>query len=128
MAPDSINFVYENDAGSILFALLEEIAKAAGAHADKHFHEVGTRDGEKGNVSFACNSARKQGLARSRRSDEQHALRNAATQLLEFLRVFEKLDNLLQLFFGFVGSRHILKSSFFLLRGKQTRAGLAEAE
>src|ERR1700688_5168887 len=127
MAADGVNFVYENDAGGILFALLEQIANAAGAHADKHFHEVRTGDGEKRNVSFACNSACKQGLARSRGSDEQHALGNAAAEFLEFLRVFKELDNLLQLFFSFIGSRHILEGGFYLLRGKQARAGLAEA-
>src|SRR6202790_2716136 len=128
MAADGVNFVYEDDAGSILFALLKEIANAASAHADKHFHGVRTGDREKGNVGFAGDRACKQSLSRSRRPDEQHALGNAAAEFLEFLRIFEELDNLLQLFFGFVGSRHIFESGFFLLRGKQTRAGFAEAE
>src|ERR1700681_1741653 len=107
MAADGVNLVYEDDAGSILFALLEKIANAAGAHTDKHFHEVGTGDGEKGNVRFAGDGACKQSLACSRRSDEQHALGNTAAKFLKFLWVFEELDNLLQLLFGFVGSGHI---------------------
>src|SRR5580704_2365164 len=123
MAADGVNFVDEDNAGSILLALFEKIANAAGAYADKHFYEVGTGNREKGDVSFAGDSACKQSLACSRRSDEQHALGNAAAQFLEFLRVFEELDNLLQLFLGFVGAGHIFKGGLFLLGGKQARAG-----
>src|ERR1700730_16730351 len=117
MASHSVNFIDEDDARSVFLALLEQIANPARAHANKHFHEVRTGDREKRNVSFAGDRACKQGLARSRRSDEQHALGNAAAQLLEFLRVFKELNNLLQLFFSFVGSRDIFEGSFFLLRG-----------
>src|SRR5262249_16899863 len=46
MASDRVNFIDKDDARSILFALLEEIADAAGADADKHFDEVGAGDRE----------------------------------------------------------------------------------
>ena len=40
MTADRVNFVDEDDAGSVLFALLEEIADSACAYADEHFNEV----------------------------------------------------------------------------------------
>ncbi len=57
MASDGIDFIDEDDAGSILLALLEQIAYATGPDADKHFHEVRTRDREERNVGFARNRA-----------------------------------------------------------------------
>src|SRR5712671_2888220 len=53
MAADSIDLVDEDDARRILLALLEEVANAACADADKHFYEVRTRDREKRHISFA---------------------------------------------------------------------------
>src|ERR1700680_564176 len=77
MAANGINFVDEDDAGSILLALLKQIANAAGTYADKHFHEIRTRDGKEGNVCFAGDRACKQSFTRSRRSYQQDALRNS---------------------------------------------------
>src|SRR5437588_27325 len=128
MPADSVNFVDEDDAGGILLALLEKIADAAGADADKHFHKVGTGNREEGDVRFAGDSAGQKGFARAWRPNQQHALGNAATEFLEFLRIFQKFDNFLEFFLGFIGSRDIFESSFFLLRRKQTRARLSEAE
>ena len=67
-------------------------------------------------------------LARAWRPDEQHTLGNAAAEFLEFLRIFQELNDFLEFFLGFVGTRDVLKGGFLLLRGKQTRAGLAEAQ
>jgi len=46
---------------------------------------------------------------------------------LEFLRIFQELNNFLEFFFGFVGAGYIFEGGFFLLRGKKARAGFAEA-
>src|SRR5439155_23160244 len=104
------------------------VADAAGADADKHFDEVGARNGEERDVGFTGDRAGQQSFAGAWRFDEENALRNATAQLLEFLRVFQELDDFLKLFLSFVGSGHILKSCFLLLRGKQAGAGLAETE
>ena len=42
MAPYSINLVDKNDAWSILLPLFEQVADAACANPDEHFHEVRT--------------------------------------------------------------------------------------
>ena len=91
MASNGIDFVDEDDAGRVFLALFEQVAHAARPDADKHFHEVRTRNREEGNVRFARNRPGKQSLARPRRPDQQYALRNASAELLEFLRVFQKL-------------------------------------
>ena len=128
MPADGVNFVDEDDAGSILLALLEKIADAAGADANKHLHEVRAGNRKERNVGFAGDSACEKGLARARRANQQNPFGNAAAKFLEFLRVFQELDNLLKFFLGFIGSGNIFKSGFFLLRGKQTRARFAEAQ
>src|SRR5882724_5338243 len=128
MTAHSIDFIDEDDAGSILLALLEKVAHAARADAHKHLHEIRTGDREKWNVGFAGDRAGQQSLARARRSHEQHALRNSSAELLEFLGIFQEFDDFLQLFLGFVGSGDVLESGFLLLRGEQPRAGLAKTQ
>ena len=128
MAADGVDFVDEDDAGRVLLALLEQVAHAARAHAHEHLHEVRTGDGEERHVGFAGDRAGQQGLAGSRRSDQQHALRNAAAQLLELLRLAQELDDLLQFFLGLFHAGHVLERDLLLLRGVQPRAALAEAQ
>src|SRR5215469_2074697 len=92
MAADRVNFVNEDDAGRVLFALLEQVADAAGANTYKHFDKVGTGDGEERNIRFAGDGAGQQGFAGARGADQQHTFRNAAAKLLELLRVLQELN------------------------------------
>ena len=128
MASDRVDFIDEDDAGRILLALLKQIANAAGADADEHFNEVRSGDRKERNVGFAGDGTRQQGLAGSRRSDQQHAFRNASAELLELLRLAQELDNLLQLFFGLFDAGHVFKRDFLLLHREQTGAALAERQ
>jgi hypothetical protein len=124
---DGVDFVDEDDAGGVLLALLEEVADAGCADAYEHLDEVRTGDGEEWDVGFASDCAGQEGLAGSRRSDEEDTLGDAAAEALELLRLAEELDDLLELFLGFVNSGDILESDLLLLHGEQTGAGLAEA-
>src|SRR5204862_6246155 len=90
---DGVDFVDEDDARRVLLALLEQIADAARADADEHLDEVRARDGEEGNARLAGDRPREQGLARARRAHEQHALRDAAAEALELLRILEEGDD-----------------------------------
>ena len=128
MTSNGVDFVDEDDAGRILLALLEQIAHAAGAHADEHLHEVRTRDREERNVGFAGDGPGQQSLTGSRRPDQQHALGNASAQLLELLRLAQELDDLPQLFLGLIDAGHVLERDFLLLHGEQPRAALAERQ
>ncbi len=126
MAADGVDFVDEDDAGGVLLALFEEVADAACADADEHLDEVRTGDREEGNIGFAGYRAGEQGLAGSRRSDEQDALGNAAAELLELLRLAQEFDDLFQLFLGFVDAGNVFKRHLLLLHREQAGAALAE--
>ena len=128
MPPNRINFIDENDAGRVFLALFKEIAHAACAHANKHFDEVRTRNREERNVGLTGDCARQQSLARARRSHQQHALGNSPPELLKLLRIFQELNNFLQLFLGLVRSGDILERGLLLLRGEQPCAGLAKTQ
>src|SRR5919109_1350418 len=84
---DGIDLVDEDDAGSVLLALLEQVAHAAGAHADEHLYEVGTGDRKEGNVGFTGDGAREQSLPCAWRAHHQNAFGNAAAEFLKFLRL-----------------------------------------
>ncbi len=124
----SIDLIDKDDAGSILFALLEQVAYPRSADTHKHFHEIRTGNREKRNVRLAGNCARQQGFACARRPHQQDALGNAAAQRLELLRLAKELNDLLELFLGLVHTGHILKGDLFLLHRKQPRPALAERQ
>ena len=58
----------------------------------------------------------------------KHALGNAAAELLEFLRIFQEIDDFVEFFLGLVNSSDVFESGFLLLRRKQARAGFPEAQ
>ncbi len=128
MAADRVDFVDEDDARRVLLALLEQVADAARAHAHEHLHEVRTRDAEERNVGFAGHRPRQQRLAGSRRPNQQHAFGNASAQLLELLRLAQELDDLLQLFLGFIHAGDVFEGHLLLLHRQQAGAALAERQ
>ena len=110
MATDGVDFVDENDAWRGLLALFEHVAHPGGANADEHLHEIRAADREERHVGLARNGAREQGLAGSRRANQQNALRNAAAELLEFLGVTQKLDEFLHFVFRFLDAGNIFET------------------
>src|SRR2546425_42264 len=128
VAPNGIDLVHEDDAGRVLLALLEQIAHARGAHAHEHLHEVGARDRKERDVRLTGDRLGEQRLACARRSDEKHALRDLATELLELLRVLQEIDDLAQFFLGLVHSGDILEGDFVLLLRNQPGPRLPEAQ
>src|SRR2546428_61855 len=91
---DGVDLIDKDDARGVLLALLEQVAHTGGAHADEHLHEVRAADAEERHARFANARLGQEGLARPRRADDQDALRNAPAQLLEFMGIFEELDDL----------------------------------
>ena len=127
MTTDRIDLVNEDDTGRVLLALLEHIADATGTDTDEHLDEVRTGNGEEWYIRFTSNRTGGQGLTGTGRADEQHALRNFAAKALEFLRVFQELDNLLQLALGLINPGHIVKGYPARFLGQHLGLGLAEA-
>ena len=66
MTSNRVDFIDEDQAGRVLAALLKHVADARGTDADKHFHEVGTRDREEWYVSLTRDRASEESLAGSR--------------------------------------------------------------
>ena len=56
LASDRIDFINENDTGSVTLGLVEEIPDTGGAHADEHLYKFSAADGEEWDVGFAGNS------------------------------------------------------------------------
>src|SRR5581483_3297095 len=128
MTADGVDLVDEDDARRVLLALLEQIAHARGADADEHLDEVGSADGEEGDVGFARDRAREERLTRSGRAHQQDALRDASAELLELLRLLQELDDLLEFFLRFVDAGDVLEGDLLLRARRQLRFALAERQ
>ena len=80
-----------------------------GADADEHLDEVRAGDGEERHVGLAGDGAREQRLAGAGRPDQQRAARDAPAELLEFLRVAQELDDLLEILLGLVDAGDVVE-------------------
>ena len=83
LAADRVDLVDEDDRLAHPAGLLEQVADAAGADADEHLHEVGTGHAEEADAGLAGDGTGEQGLAGAGRTDEQDALGDAGTDLVE---------------------------------------------
>src|SRR5690606_19784925 len=70
---DCVDLVDEDQAGGILFSLLEHVADTTGADADEHLDEVRAGNGEERNIRLAGDGAGQQRLYGAGRSDVQPA-------------------------------------------------------
>src|SRR5207302_7497606 len=86
---NGVDFVDEDDARSMGFALLEQIAHSARADSDEHLDKIGSRHREKWSPGFTSDRARQQSLAGAGWSDEQRTLGQASAKLGELLRIFQ---------------------------------------
>ena len=127
MATDRVDLVDEDDARSLLLALQEEVTHAGRAHADEHLDEVRAGDREEGDARFAGDGACQKRFPRTRRTHQQHALRNPSAEAGELLGLAEELDDLLELGLGLLDARHVLERHLMLVLGQQARLRLPEA-
>src|SRR6266487_2724152 len=121
MAPDGVDLIDENNAGRGFLALLEHVAHARCADADKHLNKVRAADGKERNVRLACNGAREKRLTSARRPDHQNALWNASAELLKFFGIAQKLDELLHFILCFLDPGDVAKCDFVLIAGEHAR-------
>ena len=122
-----VDFVNEDDAGSNLGSFFEEISDAACTHTYEHLHKVGAGDGEERHICFTGNGFCKEGLAGTGRAYQQSTLRQLCADFGVFVGIMQKVNDLLQRFFGFVLSCHILKGNAGLLFHIDFGLGFAEA-
>ncbi len=72
----SIQLVNENDAGSLLLGLGKEVPDPSSPNTHEHLHEIRPTQAQERNLGLTRNGFGKKGLPRSRRSHQQHTLRN----------------------------------------------------
>ena len=126
MPSDSVDLVDKDNAGRVFLALLEHVADTAGTNTDEHLDEVGTGNGEEGNIRLAGNRLGKKCLTCTRWSNEKHAFRDFATKTLELAGVLQELDNLLKLGLRLINAGDILECDTALMLGQQFGARLAK--
>src|SRR5262249_17124087 len=114
--------------GWVVVRRLEDMGEGGGAEAEEDLDEIGTRNGKERHVGFARDGAREQRLAGPRRADQQHPARDAPAEPLEFSRVAQELDDLLQVLLGLVDAGHVLEGDAAVGFGQELGATLAEAE
>ena len=125
-ASDGIDLVDKDDGRCALLRLLKQIAHTARADTDIQLDKVRAGDAQERYTRLARNRTCDQRLASARRSDEQHALRNACADFGELARVFQKLDDFLKLRLFLVRTCHIVKRDLALVIARELRARLAE--
>ncbi len=106
---DGVELVDEDDAGRMAPGVLEQLADPRSADAGVHLDEIRAACEEERHTRFPGNRPRQQRLARAGRSDEQHALRDAAADGGEARRVAQKIDDLLHFLFRFVNAGDVGK-------------------
>ena len=104
-----IYLVNKDDTRCFFLRLTEQVTHAAGTHTDEHLDKVATRHGEERHTGLSCHCLGEQRLACSRRAYQQSTLRYLTSQVSIFLRITEKLHNLLYLLFGSCQSCHVLE-------------------
>src|SRR5262249_23619555 len=95
---DGVDLVHEDNARRRLLRLLEQVANARGADADKHLDEVRARDREERHSRLTPptgDRACEQRLAGAGRPVEQNALGDPRAEGLELLRALQELLDLL---------------------------------
>ena len=113
MTTHRVDLINKHDGRRGLLGLIEQIAHAACANANEHFHKVGAGNGEERHVRLARHGLSQQGLTRAGRSHQQHALWDTRTHIKIILRVAQEVYHFLKLFLflvrtGYVGKRDLI--------------------
>ena len=107
---DRVDLVDEDDAGHVALRLIEQVAHSRRAGADEHLDEIGTADREEGDVALAGDRLCEQRLTGTGRTDKEHALGDTRADRAEFLRVFEEVDDLFELFLFLFRARDVAET------------------
>ena len=89
--------------------MLEEVSDTARTNTHEHFHEVRTGNRVERGARFTCNRTREEGLARTRRSVQQHTLGDLRSHFLETLSVGQEVLDLDQLFDRLIGTGDVFE-------------------
>ena len=105
-----IDFVDENNAGSLFLSLLKQVAHTGSAHAHEHFYEFTAANGEKRHLRFAGHGLSQQCFTSARRPHKQGSLRHIRADFLIFTGVMQKIHQLHQRFLSLILTGNISKA------------------
>ena len=125
---DGIDLVDEDDGGSPLAGLGEQVAHPGGADADEELHEAGAGHGEKGDLGLAGDRPGQQGLARPGRADHQDAPRDGGADPGVALWLSQEVDHLGDLGLGALVAGDVGKGDARLLGVEDLGPRLAHPE
>ena len=108
-AADRVELVDEDDAGAMAARIAEQLADARGADPGVHLDEVRSAREQERHPGLARDRARQQRFAGPGGADQQDALRNAAADRGEPIRLPQEIDDLLDLVLGLVHAGHVLE-------------------
>ena len=91
---DGVQLVDEDDAGSAIGGVLEQVAYARGAHSDEHLDELACRNHVHRHPRLAGYSACKQGFSSPRWPLQQHSPRQPDPGVGPASGVFEEIDHI----------------------------------
>mmetsp|Transcript_16893 Transcript_16893/g.29072 ORF Transcript_16893/g.29072 Transcript_16893/m.29072 type:complete len:407 (+) Transcript_16893:208-1428(+) len=109
LTSDSIDLINEDNAGSVLLRLREDVTDTRRSNTNEHLNELRSRDGDEGHSSLTSNSLGKKGLTSTGRSIKDNSPWNSAAVLRVHLRLLQEINNLSQLQLGAIASSNILK-------------------
>ena len=112
VATDGVDLVDEQDRRRGVLGGLEEVANARRADADEHLDELAAGNGEERDPRLAGDGPGEERFAGARRAHQQYPLRHAAPEALKAARVFEEVDDFLEILLhlleaGDIGKRHL---------------------
>src|SRR4030042_254729 len=111
---EGIQFVNENNTGSMVLSLSKEVPDSCCSHSDNSLYDIKTTNGEKRDVRLSSHGSGEQGFSCSRHSHQEDSFRNLPTEALKLSRRFKKLHNLFHFLFRLINSSHIGKGDLFL--------------
>ena len=112
---DGVDFVQEDDAGGVILGLFEQISNAGCPHADEHFHEIASGDGEERDIGLSGDGLGQQSFSAAGFADQEHSAWNSPAESLEPLGISEELDDLGYLFLGFLDAGYVVERNLGLI-------------
>ena len=127
LAADGVDLVDEDDAGTVLLGLLEQVAHPGGADTDEHLDEVRTGDGVERHAGLAGHRPRQQRLTGAGRAVQQHALGDLGAQRLVAGRILQEVADLVEFLDGLVRAGDVGERGLGHVLGELLGLRLAEA-
>ena len=127
-AANSVDFIDENDARSVLFCLREQVSDAARPDTNEHLYKFRARNAKERYGSLASNCTGQHGFTSAGRADEQHALRYLGAERGKLFGKFQEFDDLLEVLLCLFLASDRFECNFIFLITVQTGTALAEAK